>query len=78
MTLLRDFIHNEADIDGLSVALGAIVYATSGSENKIDKAIKLGAKGGVNYREGCLVYANTYRVVDDCRQMTGRKNLRSC
>lgn len=33
-----------------AVALGASVYVTSGSEEKLDKAIALGAKGGVNYR----------------------------
>jgi len=33
-----------------AVALGARVYVSSGSEEKIDKAIALGAKGGVNYK----------------------------
>ncbi|KPI43331.1 putative zinc-type alcohol dehydrogenase-like protein YogA [Cyphellophora attinorum] len=32
-------------------AAGANVFVTSGSQEKIDKAIKLGAKGGVNYKE---------------------------
>jgi len=32
-------------------AAGANVYVSSGSEEKIQKAIKLGAKGGVNYKE---------------------------
>lgn len=32
-------------------AAGANVYVTSGNQEKIDKAIKLGAKGGVVYRE---------------------------
>lgn len=32
-------------------AAGANVYVTSGSQEKIDKALKLGAKGGVNYKE---------------------------
>lgn len=32
-------------------AAGANVYVTSGSQEKIDKAIELGAKGGVNYKE---------------------------
>ncbi|EME47052.1 hypothetical protein DOTSEDRAFT_69133 [Dothistroma septosporum NZE10] len=33
------------------VAAGANVYVSSGSQEKLDKAIKLGAKGGVNYKE---------------------------
>ncbi|MCH7524060.1 MAG: zinc-binding dehydrogenase [Bacteroidetes bacterium] len=33
-----------------AVALGAEVYVTSGNDHKILKAIKLGAKGGVNYK----------------------------
>lgn len=32
-----------------AVASGAEVYVTSGSQEKIEKAIELGAKGGVNY-----------------------------
>lgn len=32
-------------------AAGANVYVTSGSEEKIKKAVELGAKGGVNYKE---------------------------
>ena len=34
----------------LCVAAGANVYVSSGSEEKIQKAIALGAKGGVNYK----------------------------
>ena len=34
-----------------AVALGAEVYVTSGNDHKILKAIKLGAKGGVNYKD---------------------------
>lgn len=33
------------------VAQGCNVYVTSGNQEKIDKAVKLGAKGGVNYKE---------------------------
>lgn len=33
-----------------TVALGAKVYVTSGSEEKIDKALALGAMGGANYK----------------------------
>lgn len=34
-----------------AIALGVEVYVTSGSEEKIQAAIALGAKGGVNYKE---------------------------
>lgn len=34
----------------LALAAGAEVFVTSGSEEKIQRAIQLGAKGGVNYR----------------------------
>jgi NADPH:quinone reductase-like Zn-dependent oxidoreductase len=35
----------------LAVAMGAEVYVTSGSQEKIDEAVAMGAKGGVNYKE---------------------------
>ncbi|MBN9385444.1 MAG: zinc-binding dehydrogenase [Chitinophagaceae bacterium] len=35
-----------------AVALGARVYVTSGSQEKIDRAIALGALGGANYQAG--------------------------
>ena len=34
-----------------ALAIGAEVYVTSGSQAKIDQAIKMGAKGGVSYKE---------------------------
>lgn len=34
-----------------AVALGCNVYVTSGGTTKIDKAVKMGAKGGVSYRD---------------------------
>ena len=34
-----------------AVAEGCNVFVTSGDQNKIDKAVKLGAKGGVSYKE---------------------------
>jgi zinc-binding alcohol dehydrogenase/oxidoreductase len=34
-----------------AVALGAEVWVTSGSDEKIEKAVALGAKGGVNYKD---------------------------
>lgn len=40
-----------------AVAVGAHVYVTSSSPEKIQRAIELGAKGGVNYKDGmCNVY----------------------
>ena len=33
-----------------AIAAGAEVYVTSGSDEKIEKAIRLGARGGVNYK----------------------------
>lgn len=36
----------------LAVAQGASVYVTSGSQEKIDKAVALGALGGANYKSG--------------------------
>lgn len=35
-----------------AVAAGANVYVTSSSQEKIQRAIELGAKGGVNYKDG--------------------------
>jgi zinc-binding alcohol dehydrogenase/oxidoreductase len=35
-----------------AIAAGAIVYVSSGSAEKLEKAIELGAKGGVNYTAG--------------------------
>ena len=50
----------------ICVALGVNVYVSSSDENKIKKAVELGAKGGVNYRNekwpvelGALIKANT-------------------
>lgn len=34
----------------LCIALGARVYVTSGSDDKLARAVALGAAGGVNYR----------------------------
>lgn len=36
---------------GFAVAMGANVWVTSGEEGKIQRAVELGAKGGVNYKE---------------------------
>ncbi|MFD2786419.1 zinc-binding dehydrogenase [Hymenobacter rubripertinctus] len=36
----------------MAVAVGAEVWVTSGSEEKIARAIELGAKGGINYKTG--------------------------
>lgn len=40
----------------LCIAKGASVYVTSGSEDKIKRAVELGAKGGVNYKNGSLIH----------------------
>ena len=39
----------------LSIAKGANVYVTSGSDEKIAKAVALGAKGGVKYKDGGFI-----------------------
>lgn len=36
----------------LCLARGANVYVSSGSEEKINRAVAIGAKGGVNYKSG--------------------------
>ncbi|KAJ7706487.1 chaperonin 10-like protein [Mycena metata] len=36
----------------ICVAMGALVYVTSGNQQKIDKAVALGAKGGLLYTQG--------------------------
>ncbi|KAF4608282.1 hypothetical protein EYR40_000626 [Pleurotus pulmonarius] len=55
----------------LCVAKGANVYVTSGKQDKLDKAIALGAKGGVNYKDkdwrkqlGVLLRNNNYGLLD--------------
>jgi len=35
----------------MAVAIGAEVFVSTSNENKLERAIKLGAKGGANYRE---------------------------
>jgi D-arabinose 1-dehydrogenase-like Zn-dependent alcohol dehydrogenase len=35
----------------MAIAIGATVFVTSSSEEKINKAIQLGAKGGFNYKD---------------------------
>ena len=44
----------------VSLGLGANVYVTSGDPRKIEKAIKLGAKGGVNYKSGRIIPQGPY------------------
>lgn len=36
----------------ICVAKGASVYVTSGTQEKIQRAMALGAKGGANYKDG--------------------------
>ena len=47
----------------LCVAKGANVYVTSSSEDKILKAVELGAKGGVNYKDGALDFIKQVNAV---------------
>lgn len=35
----------------ICIAKGATVYVTSGNPTKIEKAVKIGAKAGVNYKD---------------------------
>jgi NADPH:quinone reductase-like Zn-dependent oxidoreductase len=35
----------------ICIAAGANVYVTSGTKEKIDRAVELGAKGGANYKD---------------------------
>lgn len=52
----------------LCIAKGANVYVTSGSEEKIQMAMKLGAKGGVNYKSSrCFISSVVHRMVADLR-----------
>jgi len=46
----------------ICIAKGANVYVTSGEESKIQKAISLGAKGGVNYKESTYSIAIPFFV----------------
>ncbi|RCH90686.1 hypothetical protein CU097_012186 [Rhizopus azygosporus] len=38
-----------------AAAIGTHVYVTSSPDEKIQKAIQLGVKGGINYRNGMLL-----------------------
>ncbi len=63
-----------------AVALGAKVYVTSGNDHKILKAIELGAKGGVNYKESnwsakLLQMTNGFDVIVDSAAGEGFKEL---
>jgi len=46
----------------LCLAKGANVYVTSGTKDKIQKAISLGAKGGASYKDSRL-FISVIRVV---------------
>lgn len=56
----------------ICIAKGASVYVTSGSQEKIEKAIALGAKGGTSYKDSkaasCVgsFYKN---LIDSCRKL---------
>ena len=49
----------------LCVARGANVYVTSGSQEKIRKAVELGAKGGVSYKAGAFLQPHYYTAVSN-------------
>ena len=45
----------------ICIARGAAVYVTSGSQEKIRKAVALGARGGANYKESeCFVFCSRF------------------
>ena len=48
----------------LCIARGANIYVSSGSEEKISRAITLGAKGGVNYKSGGYHYRHGRSRID--------------
>lgn len=59
-----------------AVAAGANVYVTSSDPEKIKKAVALGAKGGVNYREGIFgredrIDYTLVTLIDIVRQLHG-------
>ena len=65
----------------LCLAKGANVFVTSGSEDKIQKAIALGAAGGVVYRSGAFSAFSAppfFFEVKHCLQMIGRAIWPSC
>ena len=43
----------------ICLALGVNVWVTSGSKHKLEKAVQVGAKGGVNYKDGVWFKSNT-------------------
>lgn len=45
------------------VAAGANVYVTSSDDSKIQKAVRLGAKGGVNYKDGKSINRICFRDI---------------
>ena len=50
----------------LCLAKGANVYVTSGSEEKIKKAVALGALGGVNYKNGMILLRLERGILYQC------------
>ena len=55
----------------LCIAKGANVYVTSGSEEKIRKAVALGAKGGANYKDGqsCVLFFFYQKMTEIVRKL---------
>jgi NADPH:quinone reductase-like Zn-dependent oxidoreductase len=46
----------------LAIARGANVFVTSGTQDKIDRAVELGIKGGVSYRSGMYILIRESRM----------------
>lgn len=57
----------------LCIAKGANVYVSSSSEDKIKRAIGLGAKGGVNYNSSELVVDSSLSAV--CADSAAHRRL---
>lgn len=64
----------------LCLGIGANVYVTSGQRSKIDKAVALGAKAGVNYKDSeCFsLYADVTSVIVIIDQFTRKLAGRTC
>lgn len=64
----------------LCIAKGANVYVTSGSDEKIKKAVELGARGGVNYKSSkCNLHFLPSSIDQSyCTKTNGPRSLQIC
>ena len=64
----------------ICIAKGASVYVTSSTQEKIQKAIALGAKGGVSYKDSKIAsfVDYFYNCLIDPGQKTGHLALSPC